>query len=293
MRRDVATMTRAELLANAKRFLIAGAVCVVLVVVVGELMTRDSNSSWWGIGMLVLLAGTIGSGMGLLGGSYYLLKGLLRPATWTPQLADWQLQGFSAEDEARRVTECVRKGVEAPIEAFEVSEVAVLGGDAPRDDRTPWEHFLDASEQVVARYLVHTRGRFAGRVIDMTVVVGRSMEDPEPVWVGLQLSSTAAVSAGGPVQYTAQGRRFNHEALDYDRELAKALDTLVRIEDTAGSKAIRTPASSLVVVPDGTTARVVCLTLPRQRLVRPRSLGIDEFLIILQRLEVLLPPPSA
>ena len=286
-------MTRAELLANAKKFLITGAVSAVLVFVVGELMPRDSNSSWWGLGMLVLMAGTLAGGMGLLGGSYYLLKGLLRPANWAPQLADWTLQNFSAQDETRRVTECVRKGVDAAIDAFKVLEVAALDGDAPRDARSTWEHFLDASEQVVARYRVSATGQFAGRPVELTVIVGRSMEDPEPVWVGVQLSAKAAVAVSTALRYTVHERRFGHAALDDDASLAKVLSKLVLAQDAAGSKIIHSNASSLAVEADGEAARVVCVTLPRQRLVRPRSLGIDEFLTVLDRLEALLPPHAA
>ena len=105
LRQDTRTMTRQEFLRNARIFFAASAISLLLIAAMALL--ADSKFFVLAMGVsFILFFFLLG---GVIAGSYYLVRGLWRPADWVPSAADWSMSGFVVEQEIATLSQMITR----------------------------------------------------------------------------------------------------------------------------------------------------------------------------------------
>jgi len=190
MRSDVSTMTRAELFATSRAFFFGAAIGVAVLLAVQLLSPLPTMAAV----IPVFFAGWFVLG-GVLGGAYYLVRGLIRPADWHPTTVDWSvLESFSAEQAARTLETLVRKELGAA--AAPTVTVEALEPEVPGDDRTDLGRFLDGTQMLVHVWHFTASFEVEGRAVQLHQFVGRGLDSRNPVVTRVVVEAACSADEG-------------------------------------------------------------------------------------------------
>lgn len=165
-------MTRAELLDSAK-----GLLLITGIAGLPAIITAFFDAPHLGV---VLLTGMLASGAVLTGiaGLYMGLRGVLRPAEWRPGRKDWEPRTL----DLRPHGDWLRRRVERELPEAVVHKVRAEALEVP-EEREPvsmWTGFFGGHDDWVDLYRLTAEVEAGERALQLSVHVGRSVDDPSP-----------------------------------------------------------------------------------------------------------------
>ncbi|MGC3996617.1 MAG: hypothetical protein QM767_03430 [Anaeromyxobacter sp.] len=283
MRKDVGTMTRAELLGNARAFLLCSAGSLVAMAGIVLALSLGAPEALAAVSFFAVFF-FLG---GLIGGLYFLIRGLLRPASWRPGQLDWAMRGFSPEDHLARLVRMICREVPGASPDSVTARHCPIKQGPPADARTSWQQFVQSTSLIQLQHQLSVQVMMDGREVTVTVLVGRSTEEPTPLWCRLLLEASCPLDLLTPVRWTpATGFEGGRRALSIEQS-AQAVRLVRRLArgHHRGMGGVVHAEPALLLEPGQAEDRVLFATLPAEVWGGfSTELGLRDFMALLEAL---------
>jgi hypothetical protein len=261
-------MTRKQLLANARTFLIAGGVSLLLVLGTPFLTKLFGHKAeMYAMALNFILAFIVMGGV--FGGLYFLVRGLLRSKDWRPSATDWAIKGYSPERDIKKL----RKMIKSEVEGTDAAALRITHQPAdlppPQDLRSPLRQFMESTSPVHVQHHLFCVVPIKNREVVVLVQIGRGTESPDMAhWVGITMSTPCQTDLSQPVIWTKHDKAFSGEPqvtshLNGSQPLSKVLGRLIQHVYHEGATISRSD-SAFILLPEDHGALAQAQTLPQE-----------------------------